>query len=105
MNILGEGFPDQIVKQVERRQKVYGSGYTSPRTSEEIVYLNANTSWVKLASSVNIDNPKIIQDKSLAALGDDIKGNKLAKKFVLFNGTDNIDEKLVSKFYTQLLIN
>ena len=88
MNILGEGFPDEIIKQVEQRQKIYGSGYTSPRTSEEIVYLNANTSWVKLASSVNIDDPKIIQDKSLAALGDNIKENKLAKKFVLFNGVN-----------------
>ena len=97
MNILGEGFPDEIIKQVEQRQKVYGSGYTSsPRTPEEIIYLNANTSWVKLASSVNIDDPKIIQDKSLAALGDNITNNKLAKKFVLFNGVDNIDEKLRS---------
>ena len=88
MNILGEGFPDEIIKQVEQRQKIYGSGYTSPRTSEEIVYLNANTSWVKLASSVNIDDPKIIQDKSLSKLGEDITGNKLAKKFVLFNGVN-----------------
>jgi hypothetical protein len=98
MNILGEGFPDEIIKQVEQRQKVYGSGYNSlnPRTSEEIVYLNANTSWVKLASSVNIDDPKIIQDKSLSKLGEDITGNKLAKKFVLFNGTDDYSEKLRS---------
>lgn len=90
MNILGEGFPDEIIKQVEVRQKVYGSGYNSlnPKTSKEIVYLNANTSWVKLISSVNIDNPKIIQDKSLADLGDAIKGNELAKKFVLFNGVN-----------------
>ena len=87
MNILGEGFPDKIVKQVEVRQKVYGSGYNSlnPRTPEEIVYLNANTSWVKLASSVNIENPKIIQNESLRGLG---AGNELAKKFVLFNGVN-----------------
>jgi hypothetical protein len=36
MNILGEGFPDVIIQQVEQRQKVYGSGYNSlnPRTPE-----------------------------------------------------------------------
>ena len=95
MNILGEGFPDEIIKQVEQRQKVYGSGYTSsPRTPEEIVYLNANTSWVKLASSVNVDDPSIIRNSSLAEA--DIKGTKLAQKFVLFNGTDDYSEKLRS---------
>lgn len=96
MNILGEGFPDEIIEQVKIRQQVYGSGYNSlnPRTSEEIVYLNANTSWVKLASSVNVDDPKIIRNSSLA--GEDITGNKLAKKFVLFNGTDDYSEKLRS---------
>jgi len=89
MNILGEGFPEEIINQVSKRQKIYGSGYTSiPRTPDEIVYLNANTSWVKLVSSVNIDNPKIIQDQSLSVLGDSIKGNALAKKFVLFNGVN-----------------
>lgn len=89
MNILGEGFPEEIINQVSKRQKIYGSGYTSTsRTPEEIVYLNANTSWVKLVSSVNIDNPKIIQDQSLSTLGDSIKGNALAKKFVLFNGVN-----------------
>lgn len=89
MNILGEGFPEEIINQVSKRQKIYGSGYTSkPRTSEEIVYLNANTSWVKLVSSVNVDNPRIIQDQSLSPLGASIKDNALAKKFVLFNGVN-----------------
>jgi hypothetical protein len=90
MNILGEGFPDEINAQVAQRQKIYGSGYAanSTRTPEEIAYLNANTSWVKLVSSVNIDNPKIIQDQSLSGLGNIISGNKLAKKFVLFNGVN-----------------
>jgi hypothetical protein len=89
MNILGEGFPEEIINQVSKRQKIYGSGYTSTsRTPEEIVYLNANTSWIKLVSSVNIDNPKIIQDQSLSVLGDSIKSNALAKKFVLFNGVN-----------------
>lgn len=92
MNILGEGFPEEIIKQVEQRQKVYGSGYTStPRSSKEIIYLNANTSWCKLVSSVNVDNPKIIQDESLRNLGNAIKDNKLAKQFVLFNGVNNYD--------------
>jgi hypothetical protein len=27
MNIIGEGFPEEIVEQVKQRQKRYGSGY------------------------------------------------------------------------------
>jgi hypothetical protein len=89
MNILGEGFPPEIVDQVAQRQKRYGSGYTTNREPEEIVFLNANTSWVKLVSSVDVIDQKILQDQSLSGLGDSIKDNNLAKKFVLFNGTIN----------------
>jgi hypothetical protein len=90
MNILGEGFPKQIIAQVDQRQKIYGSGYiaNSTRNPEKIAYLNANTSWVKLVSSVNIDDPTVIQDQSLSGLGNNITSNKLATKFVLFNGVN-----------------
>jgi hypothetical protein len=87
MNIIGEGFPEEIIKQVKQRQKVYGSGYTGNRSPEEIVYLNANTSWVKLVSSVNVDDQTIMLNKSLSTIPG-IKDNKLAEKFVLFNGTN-----------------
>ncbi len=88
MNILGEGFPESIIKQVEQRQKIYGSGYAAgaKRTNEELVYLNANTSWVKLVSSVDIIDQKIIQDRSLSSIPG-IDSSELARKFVLFNGT------------------
>jgi hypothetical protein len=86
MNIIGEGFPEEIIKQVKQRQKVYGSGYIGNRNPEEIVYLNANTSWVKLVSSVDIENNKILQDESLRGVVN--KGSSLAEQFVLFNGTN-----------------
>jgi len=70
-NIFGEGFDPIIDKQVDIRQKKYGSGYISNRTPEELVYLNGNTSWCRLASATNINQ----------------SGNELAKKYVLFNGT------------------
>ena len=87
MNIIGEGFPAQINKQVIQRQKIYGSGYTqgTSRSSEEIVYLNANTSWCKLISSVNVNNPKIVQNQTIKDLN--LAGEQLARKFTLFNGT------------------
>jgi hypothetical protein len=86
-NLLGEGFTKEIIDQVSQRQKVYGSGYTngSLRTPDELKYLNTNTSWVKLVSSVDITTQDIISNKSLRSIPD-ISGNQLAKKFVLFNG-------------------
>jgi len=87
MNILGEGFPDEILKQVVQRQKVYGSGYAKgvSRSNDQLIYLNANTSWCKLVSSVNIDSTMEIQSESLRNTPG-ITDNNLAKKFVLFNG-------------------
>lgn len=93
MNIIGEGFPKEIHQQVIQRQKVYGSGYTKGtlRSPEEILYLNANTSWCKLVSSVDVIDKSILQNASLSKVPG-IDGNNLAKQFVLFNGTFNTDE-------------
>ena len=86
MNLLGEGFPNEIIRQIEQRQKVYGSGYSNTtRSSEEIVYLNANTAWCKLISSTNIDKIEAINNPTIKKLG--LKGSDLARKFILFNGT------------------
>ena len=86
MNIIGEGFPQEIVSQIDRRQLVQGSGWNSDRTQDQIKYLNANTSWVKLVSGVDIENQAIITDASLRTVTG-IAGSNLAQQFVLFNGT------------------
>jgi hypothetical protein len=89
MNLLGEGFPDEIIGQIEQRQKVYGSGYlNSVRTPDELIYLNANTAWCKLVSSTNIDHLNAINNPTIKKLG--LTGSELAKKFVLFNGTSDL---------------
>jgi len=54
-NIVGEGFAREIREQVNKRQEIYGS---INRSNEQLQYLNANTGWVRLASSVDI-NAKI----------------------------------------------
>ena len=65
MNIFGEGFPEEVLKQIKYRQEIYGSGYSTNRSNEEIVYLNSKTSWCKLisgvdiSSSVDLNNPTI----------------------------------------------
>ena len=95
MNIFGEGLPEQIIGQINRRQKTYGSGYAgATRTNEEILVLNANTGWIKLLSSVNIPSleTKAINNPSIKQLG--LTGNTLATTYVLFNGTEGSTKRL-----------
>ena len=69
MNIFGEGLPKEIISQVNRRQKTYGTGYSgATRTNEDIIALNANTGWIKLLSSVNIPDISKINNPSIQAL-------------------------------------
>lgn len=81
-NILGEGFSKTIVKQIDQRQKIYGS---INRDNEQLSFLNARTGWCKLVSGVSIDpqnfgESAILRNLNLPA------GTALAKQFVLFNG-------------------
>ena len=78
-NIVGEGFDPIIIKQIDQRQKIYGS---VNRTNEELSYLEARTGWVKLVSSVDLIDPSIRG-------GFGVGGSNLAQEFVLFNGTTN----------------
>ena len=56
-NLIGEGFNDYVRRQINDRQKIYGSGAQSNtlRTEKEITYLNSRTAWIKVASSVSLD--------------------------------------------------
>ena len=97
MNIVGEGFHDNINNQIEQRQKIYGSGFDSARTIEEIQYLNSNTSWCKLMSSVNINNFDDYKNETIKNIG--LLDNNLAKKYILFNGVveDRFDNPLTQR--------
>ena len=78
-NIVGEGFNDVIIKQIDQRQKIYGS---INRDEQQLSYLEARTGWVKLVSSVDL-----IDNNIRGGFG--VGGSDLAKKYVLFNGTTN----------------
>jgi hypothetical protein len=76
MNIVGEGFPDEIITQINQRQKIIGS---ANRTNQQLAYLNSKTGWARMVSSVNVTQGGI--------RGLNYTGADLAKNFVLFNGT------------------
>jgi len=88
MNIVGEGLPTNIGNQIRTRQKIYGS---INRTTEEILYLNSRTSFVKAVSSVDIENyntGSIVNTRpELSSIISNYGGDKLARNFILFNGT------------------
>ena len=96
-NLIGEGFNDYVRKQINNRQKVYGSGANSGRTEKEITYLNSRTAWIKVASSVSIsDKDKkgeaVRRLKSIGLNEESLKGKGLAKAFVLFNGVSSLNK-------------
>ena len=91
--IVGEPFKDYVNSQITARQKIYGSGFSSNRTPEQMTYLNSNVPWIKMASSVDLSNDNDGKNrlKKLGLGGDYAKGTHLAKQSVLFNGLTPLD--------------
>jgi hypothetical protein len=79
-NIIGEGFAEEIKTQVETRQKAYGA---ANRTDAQLKYFNAKEPWIKLTSSVNVDNAVL----NRVVIPETYAGNSLSKGFVLFGGS------------------
>ncbi len=86
MNIVGEGINPTISEQIKVRQKIYGS---INRSIDQLEYLNSRTAFAKLISSVNVTDTFNPKDTELYKIKEQIRGNNLAKQFVLFNGTQN----------------
>ena len=86
MPIVGEQFPEFVIEQINQRQTIHGK---KDRTIDDLVYLNAKTAWVKLASGVSLKgNEKI---SSLGLKGVD-PGMDLAKQYILFGGVSKKSE-------------
>lgn len=94
MNILGEGFHPNIIGQIDARQKVFASGYNpnNPRTPEFIAYAASNTSYLKMMSSVSLNDLEALNNPTIKTLG--LKGTELAKQAILFGGVKALDGNL-----------
>ncbi len=91
-NLVGEGFNNYVRRQINERQKIHGSGINSLRTPQEISYLNSRNAWLKVASSVLIEDTKLGRER-LKRLGLEKEfnpGDSLAKNFILFNGISSL---------------
>jgi hypothetical protein len=58
-NIVGEGFAEEIRKQIDKRQELKGKRDRNPGGNPQwLLWQNGNTGWVKMISSVDIDPEK-----------------------------------------------
>lgn len=86
-NIIGESIPDYVGKQIEKRQKIYGSGtLENPRSIDQISYLNSRTSWIKLASGTSMEQNRLDLLEGNPMITNTPPGLSLARENVLFNG-------------------
>ena len=95
-NLIGTNPRKWVKTQVDLRQQLLGLENRDP---EVLTWANNNTAWMRVASSVNIvggtyANGKkfTAAEKSKALTGqENFTGRELAKKFILFGGTGNLN--------------
>ena len=90
MAIIGEPLKEYVINQINQRQISHGRGFDSQynieRSEGNISLLNANTSWIKLASGVKVTGKKLKELGVPASLQANLSGSGLAQANVLFGG-------------------
>jgi hypothetical protein len=86
-NLTGNVFDTDVIKQIEARQTFLGSRYKS---DSNLIYSNNNSSFLRLASSVDVEVPQL-KERSLS---ENLQGDLLAKSCVLFGGVIGSDDTL-----------
>ena len=96
-NIIGEEFEEYVFDEIAFRQSIQGK---QSRTDTDLNYLSNQSSWIKLASSVFIEEGGKARLNDILANSTDVdkyRGMELAKNAVLFNGLSSLQ----GKTYTQ----
>ena len=108
-NILGENHLPYVQEQIKVRQKILGK---NEKSSQDIVWENGKTSWIRLASSVNIDGQEVprfdkeanndytefyfggalFREQFLELSSENYSGNRLASELTLSGGTPLNDQ-------------
>lgn len=92
MAIVGEILPSYTINQINRRQTLHGSGVnTEFRSDNQLDVLNANTSWIKLASGISVTDSKRLTEIGFSQTEvEENKGLGLAKRNILFGGVASL---------------
>ena len=96
MAVIGEKLENYVIKQINARQTLHGSGvgHTGTlRTDKQINLLNSNTSWIKLASGVSVSEARL-KDINI----DDIKINKKKKELLISKGVYKLLNSYIEHF-------
>jgi hypothetical protein len=105
MAVIGEELEDYVIKQINARQTLHGSGvgHTGTlRTDKQINLLNSNTSWIKLASGVSISGSNRLSEIDIPdAKIPNLMGMGLAKNNILFSGTSKLSSRHAFNSTTQ----
>lgn len=89
-NIIGVKIPDDILKQLRTRSE---KNSMENRDTNNVVYLESKTAWVRLVSSVNVTREE--DKRYFSGLGIPMTDEtSLAKNFVLYSGTSKYFENL-----------
>ena len=82
MNIVGESFPQSIIDQINIRQRKKGA---LNRDAELLTWMNSNTGWVRMVSSVDVD-PSRYTFENAPLKDNQLTGTALARQYILFGG-------------------
>ena len=91
-NIIGTGFPDYINKQIKKRESIISQ---STRNNSSLNYLNNRNAWVRLSSSVNVNNSAELAQLNVLQGGTVIAGGNKTRIKKGFNETyskGNLDD-------------
>jgi len=91
MGIIGENLDQDLINQIDIRQSKLGKPVLD---HNDIIYNNSNTSWLRVASSVDVEDTQLAGLDDFSAVGG---GNRFAKNAVLF-GPAGRDEDPLGRF-------
>jgi len=89
-SVIGEPTDEFVTNQVKIRQQTYAKGLgNSNRTPQDIQFMNNRNAWIKMASSVSIEEDfRVPKDTGTPS---NFRGSNLAKNAILFNGLSLFD--------------
>lgn len=86
-SIIGGPLDNDVLEQLRRREELYTK--KSGRSSDDLVYLNSKTGWVKLSSSVNVDGTSTLAANNVLFGGSYKAGSTTPKSGIDFSGVSS----------------
>ena len=90
-NITGQPFDPEVIDQINARQTFLGTQF---KEDKHLIYQNNKTAFLRMASSINIEDTENITAKEilgLRGLPESLQGSKLAQQCVLFGGVTSVN--------------